>query len=262
MKYFYLFFFFNFDCEFNFFLKSCNNEADHQFSVEASKFFEIIIQSLQVKHSRLIKANDSLEAYRLQRSIDSFKYRYARDPKILYKNVRDAITFETEMLGLTFDVIPPDSDNERIHQIMDRLGLWLLLHQKTIEQFEIYHCDDDDFMQNLIKQLKCVSDINDVIFLRINDCLNRWEIHRHTLQSHSIYEGDEGLNMIQQLFRDFGNIISTTRNYLSNLINIGYKEKLQELLTQNTNLLRKTLNSSVIFNFPPPQVLLQVDGAK
>lgn len=231
---------------------SCN-DGDEQIFVEAVNFFENLLQILQNEQTRLYAMNHFIEAQNMQVSIESIRERYFTVPQNLYGYVRDTISFEREILDLPFHSSPDPIENMRILSVIQRLEFWIILSENVIQGLEQYPQDPD--VWNFMRKLKFLCDMNEVIFVKIISCLNRWKMHQKTFKTDPPFEGDEGLVLIQRMYQDFTKVVATTRNFLSRMVNIGYSEQVQELSMQNWNLFGMLINESIFFDVQPPQVL-------
>lgn len=210
------------------------------------------LQYLQNEYTQLFIKSYTLEAQNLKISIESIKERYHSDPRILYSDMRDTISFENEVFGLPYNIMP-ESENEIIHSILQRLQFWLISIENTMQEGYHHGYSHDHDMWFLTKKLHLLSNMNEIILLKITDCLNRWKMHQKTFKTDPLYEGDEGLELIQKMYREFVEIILTTRSFMEKNTWIG--NQMQELSKRNANLFQKMIDESILFDIQPPRVL-------
>lgn len=232
--------------------KISRDDNDEIFIVDASMFINQILEILNAEHDQLINLNLTTEAASLLLSTNSISRRYFLEPGKLYSNVRDTMNFEWLNLQLQRDQM--SSEASRLNGTIERL-VFLVVHLEHNDiQYLMTNPDPAKIWEFLLKIQRYI-DMSEVIYLKLENALNRWKMFQKTAQPDPVYRDADGLRQIGNLFKNFASVLLSIKNYLCCLANTGYIEKVHELMNRQSNLFRKLIFESFLFENQPPQVL-------
>lgn len=238
---------------FHFLIINSRNDEDPEIFVDSVNLIETLIQKLQLKQQELVSKNFTAEVEGLQRWIESLTARLLLEPAVLYSSLRDAVLFDFEIFNFAFNENGTEELN--IQTILQKLTFWVILQENIVNGFIIN--PQDPGIWTFIRKLKFLTDINDVIFIRLQNYLNGWKIHQKKYQVESSFYGENGLRVITGFFHDFIGIVCDTRSHLNRLQAqiMGIGEQLRDAINQTEILFQALFNELIFFEIQPPQVL-------
>lgn len=231
-------------------------DEDPQCSNDADILIKRVLHMLQTKYAYLVASNSTSGAKKFSETVDSMKHRLLNEPLRFYNYLQETINFEREIFNWNSFNVAPNSEIDGIGFIMRTFSSWILSIDENARRIDENPNHPDHFM--FLNKMKLLVNLNETIYLKLSDCLNRWRRYQKTNQRDSTFYNEESLYKIENWFFAFRMIVEITDSCLTRLFSIGHD--LSTRKSQISDLLKRMRRESIFFKVQPPQVLQK--GAK